>query len=250
MKNICFLLFAGLFFIHAHAQITTKEPPVSFYTGYADVFRKPAELKIMPSIDMERVMLEDEENAQRGAPPRYGYRIKAGFDLDNSGTWTDLPDGGRVWRLDINCPGALSVSLLYDKFWLPEGAKFFVYSGDKKQSIGAVTSYNNKGSKEQMRGFATSLIYGEHTTLEYYEPKEVKEKAVISLLDVVHGYRYIGTESMGSYGNSGSCQVNVNCSEGSGWQNEKNAVAKIDMGGYICSGALVNTTANDGRPNF
>jgi hypothetical protein len=28
-------------------------------------------------------------------------------------------------------------NLLYDKFWLSDGAKFFIYSEDKKQHIGA-----------------------------------------------------------------------------------------------------------------
>ncbi|MCO5231660.1 MAG: hypothetical protein M9958_10955 [Chitinophagales bacterium] len=188
------MLFFVLFLIHAHAQITTKEPPVSFYAENAELFvKETVEIKTMSPVDMERIRQEDEEDAQKGMPPRFGYSIKAGFDLNNSGTWTELPNGDKVWRLSISCPNALSINLLYDKFWLSDGTKFFVYSNDKKQSIGAITSYNNKGTKEEIRGFATSLIYGEQTTLEYYEPKEIMERAIISIAEVVHGYQYIQT---------------------------------------------------------
>lgn len=149
MKKIYCLLFSVLFFIHAHAQITTKEPPVSFYTENTEVFiRETVEIKTMSPVDMESIRQEDEENEQKGMPPRFGYSIKAGFDLNNSGTWTDLPNGDKVWRLSISCPGALSVNLLYDKFWLPDGAKLFVYSNDKKQSTGAKHPTTIKAQKK------------------------------------------------------------------------------------------------------
>ena len=45
--------------------------------------------------------------------------------------------------------------------------------------------------------------------------------------------------------------MNVNCPEGADWQNEKKAVALIVEGGSaVCSGALVNNTAQDGTPYF
>ncbi|MDY0077472.1 MAG: hypothetical protein RBR87_09370 [Bacteroidales bacterium] len=52
-------------------------------------------------------------------------------------------------------------------------------------------------------------------------------------------------------GSSGDCQVNVNCLEGNGWNNEKKAIALILVNGNrYCTGSLVNTTANDLRPLF
>jgi len=175
------------------------------------------------------------------------------FNLDNSGEWTVLPNGDKIWRLVVSCKGALSINLLYDKFYIPEGAKFWVYSNDRKHSIGAFTSANNNGDRNDIQGFATGLIYGDQVTLEYWLPKEVKEIGMISVAYVVHGYRYIllPDAEYAGYGESGSCQVNVNCSEGLNWQNEKNAVALILVNGYRwCSGSLVNNTADDCRPLF
>ena len=152
---IC-LLLAGL---KLQAQISTEEKPVSFKYNN-EMFRTNNELKrTTPSIDLEALRIEDEEEEQQGIPPRFGYPHNVNFNLENSGEWFDLPNGeGRLWKLEISCPEALSINLLYDKFWLPEGAKFFIYSENKKHSIGAFTSRNNKGTKENLRGFATGLI--------------------------------------------------------------------------------------------
>ena len=124
-------------------------------------------------------------------PPRFGYRHKVNYDTTNSGTWTVLPNGGKIWQLNVICPDALSVNFCYDKFWIPEGGKFFIYSKDKKYSIGAFTSKNNKGDSANVRGFATGLVFGNDIILEYYQPKEVSANAIISIDYIVHGYRYI-----------------------------------------------------------
>ena len=147
------------------------------------------------------------------------------------------------------CPGALSVNLCYDKFWIPEGGKFFIYSKDKKYAIGAFTSKNNKGDREIIRGFATGLVYGDDVVLEYYQPKEVTTDAIISLDYVVHGYRYINYGEK-DFSASGDCQVNVNCEEGLAWQYEKKAVALVFVYGYFFTGALINATSLNEEPFF
>ena len=233
-----------------NGQISTEEKPISFTKSGIPALRTSERTnKIFRSLDMAKIEKEDLEDDAKGIPPRFGFPHEVNYNLNNSGEWTDLQDGGRIWRLNISCKDALSINLLYDKFWIPDGAKFFVYSIDQKHSIGAFTSANNNGDKNDIQGFATGLVYGDQITLEYYLPKEVKETGVISIAYVVHGYRYIVLPEAGGYGYSGGCQVNVNCSEGANWQNEKNAVALILVNGSReCTGSLVNTTANDNRP--
>ena len=69
----------------------------------------------------------------------------------------DRPNGDRLWRLSVLSEGALSINLLYDDFHLPPGARFHIYSGDRRQYIGAFSERNNKPD----RIFATGLIYGD-----------------------------------------------------------------------------------------
>ncbi|MDR1120198.1 MAG: serine protease [Dysgonamonadaceae bacterium] len=245
---ICFVLFG----LKSYAQISTEELPVSFSFEENTLQFDIETAQTLPGLDMETINREDREREEENLPTRFGYRHPVHFTLNNSGQWTVMPNGDKLWKLDIYCPEALSINLLYDKLHLPERAKFFVYSSDKRQSIGAFTSINNKGTKENPQGFATGLVYGDKVTLEYYQPEEVTDEGIISIAYVVHGYRYIylpgSSENITA---SGACQVNVNCSEGQNWQNEKNAVALILVdGSAYCSGFLINTTANDARPLF
>jgi len=253
ITTIIFLLLS--YYTLVHGQISTHEKPESFKKNIPNLINNERTQKRLPSLDMKKIEQEDNEDEANGMPPRFGIRQKVDYNLDNSGEWDTLSNGDRIWRLSISCPEALSINILYDKFWIPDNTKFFIYSNDHKYSIGAITSKNNKGDKNNPQGFATGLVYGDEITLEYYLPSEVEDTGIISIAYVVHGYKYInvieGQMVESQYGGSGNCQVNVNCSEGQNWQSEKNAVAMIIMdGSYICTGSLINTTTNDNRLLF
>ena len=124
-----------------------------------------------------------------------------------------------------------------------------------KQHIGAFTSQNNFGSKEDNQGFATGFLFTNSIILEYFEPEEISENGIISISQVVSGYRYVydivkNENPLRHDSTAYSCHNNVNCPEGDNWQQEKNAIALMVMGGYACTGYLLNTTANDNRPVF
>jgi hypothetical protein len=220
-NNETYCFFIGLFICAlflVKAQISTDEEPMSFRENSAPSrFSVPQDIRIMPTLDMNRIEQEDVQDEANGLPPRFGYPHEVSLNLGNSGRWQELSNGDRLWQLTIRCPQALSINLLYDRFWIPEGGKFFIYTTDRKYSLGAFTSMNNKGGRDNVQGFATWLLYGNEITLEYYQPRQVAEQAIISIAYVVQGYRYIELPSnmtTRDLGSSGSCQVNVNCSEG------------------------------------
>jgi len=255
IRKYALTILAGIFLfcLQANAQISTNEVPF----GYKYNFGKDEQMPVivMPDIDIIKLQAEDKEGEQLGSPLRFGFIHSVELNLPNAGSWHTLENGDKLCQLTIVCPDALSINLLYDKFWLPDGAKFFVYSNDRRHSIGAFTSVNNKGNRDNIQGFATGLVYGNQVTLEYYLPNEVKEVGVISISGIVHGYKYIlpdygyETPRLG-YNLSGDCMVNINCSEGNDWQNEKRAIALILMGNYICTGSLMNNTNKDHSPYF
>ncbi len=236
------------------AQLSTNEQPISFGKTFrlADNDRKAVPVITMPELDMKKIEDEDREDEEYDMPPRFGYRHKVDYNLNNSGVWHVLPNGDRLWQVEIVCPGALSVNFCYDKFWIPDGGKFFVYSKDRNHSIGAFTNRNNKGDSINVRGFATGLVYGNDVILEYYQPKDVTTDAVISIEYVVHGYRYVnlGQRSLG-FGASCSYMVDINCQEGNDWQYDKCAVAMVIVDGERwCSGSLLVTTDLGQKPYF
>ena len=122
------IVFTSLFLFGycVYGQLSTREKPVSYSIEVPVMTINNNTYKTMPSLDMGLIIQEDEESEANGMPPRFGYKHKVDFNLDNSGEWTTLYNGDKIWRLSIYCPGALSINLLYDKFWIPDGAKFFI----------------------------------------------------------------------------------------------------------------------------
>ena len=252
----CLLLFAFCFFsvFSSYGQLSTREEPISFKREIPALTLNETTQKIMPSLDMAKIEQEDKEDEENGVPPRFGFSHKVSFNLDNSGEWIELENGDKIWRLSIYCPNALSINLSYDRFWIPDGAKLFVYSNDKKHSIGAFTSNNNKGgSREDLRGFATGMVYGNTITVEYYVPNFIEDIGIISIAYIIHGYRYIQLpeKERAGFGQSQSCIPNVNCDNDAEIQKQKNAVALVLVNNErYCTGSLLNTTANDNTPYF
>ncbi|HVI47913.1 MAG TPA: pre-peptidase C-terminal domain-containing protein [Chitinophaga sp.] len=223
---------------------------------YSYASRLPEEIntKTVAALPVQKLQVEDEVNLKQGLPLRIGVIAPASWSLSNAGSWTTLPDGDRIWRLRINVTGAVASSLYYENFHLPEGAKLYVYNGDRSQLIGAFSSENN----QETGLFATEILKGDVCTLEYYEPKAVKGQGHFTISGVNNIYSTKIPEARKSLdktvGASGSCNVNVNCPEGANWQNQKRAVAKIilKVGGasYLCTGALVNNARKDCKPYF
>ena len=242
---VCLCVLANI-----KAQICTNETPVSFdsKSKLTIISKSLAPVVTTPKLDMAKIAKEDLEDEEYDMPPRFGYSHKVNYDLNNSGTWYKLPNGDKLWQLEVVCPAAVSVNFCYDKFWIPEGGKFFVYSKDRKHTIGAFTSINNKGDRDNIQGFATGLVYGDDVVLEYYQPKEITTDAIISIEYMVHGYRYIRIDEIG-YGASDPCTINVNCEEGQDWLFEKRSVALIIVNGERwCTGSLINTSDLSHKP--
>ncbi len=253
----CFFLVNFILSINLSAQLSTNELPVSsLKKGILEVSREyPDNMKkvIYLPIPMEDIVAQDIIDDANGVPPRFGYPIPVNFDLNNSGKWTILPNGDRLWQLWIKSPGANTINLLYDKFWIPEGTKLYIYTPDNKQHIGAFTSLNNKGDSIDLKGFATSLLHGEEIIIEYFIPANITFEGIISISKVIHGYRFLDLLDLStkSFGSAGSCISNINCPAGANWQKEKRAVAKIVIdGSRLCTGSLINNTSHDAQPYF
>lgn len=206
-----------------YSQLSTNEAPVSWTSQDVSLQKQTPDIPqiVVSRLNIDKLQQEDLMDEQNGIPPRFGYPEKVTINLEDEGVWQALSDGSRIWRIRIISPDALSINLLYDKFYMPEGGKLFIYATDRGSSIGAFTSKNNKNSSSD--GFATGLVFSNDVTVEYYEPLVVKGQGVFSIAYLVSGYRLISEilQEGKSLGSSGSCQVNINCPEGANWQNEK-----------------------------
>jgi len=240
------ILFSGSSFLFA--QISQGGKPPSFkYNLKTNIDR----IELQPR-QMSYVLNEEEKLAKDGSLSHIGYSLSTDISIDNSGTWTDLPDGGKIWQLQIKAPSALALVVYYDNFKLPVGTKLFLYNEDKTQVIGAFNWYNNDISGY----FANELIYGDIVNIEYYEPERVFSKPLIHINQIGYIYKGVSVKKNTNWTEpSEPCEVNINCSPvGDNWQDEKQGVARILVttpgGQGWCTGSLVNNTNQDCTPYF
>ncbi len=189
----------------AHSQITTNEKPYSFS---ATGTRNAPNPVLLDPPDMKKVNAEDAVNdTATNAPIRAAVPIDVNINSEFDGQWEDLPDGGSLWRMTIIASGAQALNIVYDRFWLPDGGKFFVYGSDNDGVVGAVTSEFLHGSMKEPAPFATRPTNGETVTMEYYATENVTAKPTISVSSIYYGYRYMRSNEPDSkgLGDSGSC---------------------------------------------
>ncbi|MDR2972960.1 MAG: hypothetical protein LBU83_13725, partial [Bacteroidales bacterium] len=188
-NGILVLTLLILLCINLQAQINIGGNPVSFdYEGKRIL--EPLIFVQTPLLDMAVVEAEDAQwEAERAAGMikigrRFGIEFEVEYDLHNSGTWTCLPDGGKLWRLGVECPEALSINLIFDQYRLPSGATLYIYSEDKYDKIGGFTDYNNQADNF----FATDVVLSNKIVIEYFQPVNADFDGELRLATIIHGY--------------------------------------------------------------
>lgn len=250
MKRIFIsILFSCLFVHQTTAQMTNEGAPRSWSLKKN---QSRIDYYLMPKFNLEKQKKIDALNAASKTKPwQFGYEYTVNYGLNNSGTWTTLANGDRIWQIEIESKNALTMNFVFDDYHLPKGATVYLYNPKTKEVQGAYTHANN--SADRMLG--TTLIQGDNVVIEYYEPKVVQGLGALNISMVVHGYRQLGaypsSKLTKGLNDAGDCHIDVNCPLGSGWQDQINSVALIIEGGNaLCSGALINNTSNDGTPYF
>ena len=201
----------------------------------------------LPAVDAQALMAEDADRQAQGikGPYRFGQNHAVDLSTENSGTWNDLADGTRLWRLRIECPQALSINFVFTEYVVPEGAKVYVYN-DAGEWLGAFTQESSAGASRM----GVTQLAGDAITVELEVPPGVQSEVHLRIGQVTHAYRDV-LGLMKGLGDSGSCNNNVICPEGDDWRDEIASVAMITVGGNgLCTGSLINNCANDGTPYF
>lgn len=246
-KSLVTTLLLGLT-AFVQAQITDMGGPYSWNSTIQSINIPTI---TMGGFDQSTIDNEDAINDQtKDAPWRFGYKYDTDITLDNSGIWTNLFNGDRTWQTIIECPGAMTINLLLEDLYLPEGSYLYLYDVDQTNRVGAYTSRNNR--TDGLLG--TELVHGDKIIVEYYEPAEVNGLGSLTISNVIHGYRSltrIQQDLTKALNDSYACNIDVNCPLGNGWEEQIRSVAMIVVNGNgICSGALINNTCDDGTPYF
>ncbi|WP_109302643.1 T9SS type A sorting domain-containing protein [Aquimarina sp. AU474] len=233
------------------SQITNEGTPWSWEMN--EVNKNKITPVVMKSFDLNKIKAEDAVNDLKGdVPYRFGYEFDVDLGLGNSGAWDKLPNGDRIWRINLLSKGARTMNFVFDLFQIPRGATIYLYNNDKTDLLGAYTNICNR--PDEMLG--TWLVQGENVWIEYYEPLAVKGQGKLNLGKIVHGYRSVTDAEIEqkALGSSGDCNQDVNCPIGDDFEATKDklkrAVGFIILNGFVCTGTLINNTNNDKAPYF
>ncbi len=241
MKKTLFVVLSFLYTAFSFGQISHGGLPPSFTDRLVsdEIYEF-----IIPRPELSS---PDHENGAQLKPVQTGVLSSAEIDLLKSGTWQELKGGGRICRLKISSEGAEALGVYYSNFHLPEGGQLFLYNENRTKVIGAFTSANNiEGG-----AFATEPLPGNSLILEYYQPANVKESAEVIINEIGYLFKFNNYDNRG-FGDSGPCEVNVNCPEGINWKEQRNSVVRIllkqSSSLFWCTGSLINNTNLDNKP--
>lgn len=166
---------------------------------------------------------------------------------DNSGEWFKAENGFYIWKLTIRSVGAKSLNLIFDDFKMPDKARLFLFNENEHHILGAFTDLNNKPSGK----FAVSPVLGDEITVQYEVPEKYSKDRCFRIINVNHDY--IGILKAGDrrpLGKiAGACNIDINCDDWEEWNEVKNSVCRLIVKGKrICTGTLINNTAENQKP--
>ncbi|MDB5968456.1 MAG: hypothetical protein JWQ90_906 [Hydrocarboniphaga sp.] len=170
--------------------------------------------------------------------------LKVGLD---GGLWDRADANTDRWRARVRSAGALGLGLEFSKFALPEGAALWVYDDAGQLVQGPYTRADQTAEGKLW----TAIVPGSSAVLELQVPAEARDAVQLELAQVDHAFLDISKAAAIVSAKSGSCNVDMICSDGNAWRAEGRAVAMISIGNtYVCSGELLNNARQDKDPLF
>lgn len=246
MRNILLALALGTA-MAAYAQVPVGGEPFEW--------NAPARQRPLPPV-VDLGPMTDVETEMEVAGFQYGTQRFVQADVLQQGEWEYAGDGSMVCRLALRSPGALMLSVQFDRWELNPGDVVYLYTPDRRRFIGGFDASNRQPDGTM----ATAVLPGDEVVVEYRAFKVSRRPAELRVASVTHGtVDLFGFSAEAGEAQrdidpgfqSSPCQININCPEAVAWQDQKRSVAlflRPDGGG--CTGNLVNNTQSPRRPYF
>ncbi len=194
----------------------------------------------IPSLDVYKMHDQDVLNEKLGNAPRFAIEHDVDTKSEN-GKWIEQ-GSYLIKRERISAPNSVSINIAMD-FKMTENSVVRIYSRDMTQTIRDFTANDNNSANELW----SPVVMSDDIIVELVAPKAEAAKVVFNVKQINQGYRTFSQTTL----KSGSCNVDVACTESVGWENEVNSVGVISTGGStFCTGFMVNNTSNDRTPYF
>ena len=161
------------------------------------------------------------------------------------GRWEVAADGRTaVWRLRVVSEGAVSLNFGFARYRMPPGGRLRIHTPDGGEVVGPYTEADNEEHGELW----TPVLPGGEAVIEVVVPVGRIGEVELEIGSVNRGFRDLGEVVSRS---RASCNIDAACSQGDPYRDQIRSVGLMLYGGSSgCSGALLNNTAEDGKPYF
>ena len=219
------------------------DQPVHTFAKVAPTDQVP--VFVADAIDFAEVAAIEAAEASENKPMRFALANEVAINPANDGLWELIADGKYwVWRLRVTGENATSINFGFLGYQMPEGGRMLIYPTDGEPTVRPFTADDNKDHGQLW----TPVVLGNDAMIEVLVPAESVALLGLDLGAVNTGYRGFGGADV-TAAKSGSCNVDVVCPEGQGWENEIASVGAYTINGTnTCSGAMINNT--QGRDYF
>lgn len=173
--------------------------------------------------------------------------IPSNIDIVKSASWVES-EIYSYGKFTIKADSAKTLSINFDRFFLPEGTEMYMYNQDGSMITGPITEAENNDA----RIWGSAIYKGQEFIIEIKVPTPSKQALQLHVSNVAYGYKQLFIEKTIGFGLSGPCNINVLCPLGNGWEDERNSVALItnSNGSALCTGALIANTCDYNIPYF
>ncbi len=193
-------------------------------------------------LDVDALHTQELAREHKGEAPHFAVPKVVSINPTRDGSWEKSSEG-YTWSHRFTAPNAVSLNFGFSQFNLPEGAELNIFSADRSEFIRTFTARDNNVNNELW----TPVIMSDDVIVELTVPEESIADVQFEVAQVGQGFRTFGQSTL----KSGSCNIDVACTESVGWEKEVNSVGVISTGGSaFCTGFMVNNTSNDKTPFF
>ena len=195
---------------------------------------------LQPDVDFDQVLAQD--SLEGSTIPRFAVKVEQNYTLKDGKQWQI--GNMLIWQIGFSAPEASSLNFLISGLNLPEGAEMFILSKDGRIIHGPIT-----GDVIYDHVYASDIIESQDVLMVVKCKKDKFQKFSIDIIGVCQGIpKPLETRD---FGDAEDCNIDVNCPQGTGWENERDAVALVlKNGSWWCSGSLINNQCQDLRSYF
>lgn len=222
----------------------TPDPPSLRYASLRD--HEPPRI-VLPTLDPTPYIEEDKQAAKKGERKVRGGVMRPGnITPEKDGEWSEPEPGVRVWRVEVQSPGAKAIKLRLESVKLAEKSSIFIYAPGHSPEV-----YGSDNTTAG--GLFSGLLPSDTVRLELVQapnPDGRYPDDHFIIAGVGHAYR--GQGEVADIVQPGTCELDAACYPD--WLQSGNSVGLINyaQGDYIyyCSGAMINNNTGDYSPLF